>query len=164
MLHNALAGSFKVWWEFFWYIDGNCQFKINILINTLLSFLIKFISRRYGQTYLSQWWLGRRRTWLLKSMRPSLPMPLETSSPISASAVLNSKRHPHDPCWPATERGTGVSIALWEAERGQEQQWHRGRADWQDSGSSATLKGLCGSKKLKDCWVCISGHMRAIAT
>lgn len=89
-----------------------CRWKLTIQygpelnIVPWLSLIINLINRTYGMTYLtrSQWWLGQRRMWLVKSMRPSLPMPFETSSPISASAVLNSKRHPHDPCWPATER------------------------------------------------------------
>lgn len=61
----------------------------------------------------SQWWLWQRRMWLVKSMRLSLPMPSETSLPMSASAALNSERglwHPHDPCRPATERGTGLVL------------------------------------------------------
>lgn len=167
ILLNTLVGSFKGLTGILLkklcltlrFMDPNpekCRWKLTIQYGTELNivpWLSFLINRTYGMTYLtrSQWWLGQRRMWLVKSMRPSLPMPFETSSPISASAVLNSKRHPHDPCWPATERGTGVSIALREAERGQEQRWHRGHAGWQDSGSSATRKGLCESKKFVEC-------------
>lgn len=118
-----------IWFKFVLNVGDFCNTEY------LLYSLTDYSNRNKQNTYFldSQWWLWRRRMWLVKSMRLSLPMPSETSLPMSASAVLNSNRglrHPHDPCWPANQRGTG--LALWS------KGWERSRvwvhSDWQQSG------------------------------
>lgn len=105
-----------------------------------------------SSTYVlrSQWWLRQRRKWLVKSMRRSLLMPSRTSLPMSASAAPHSTQgfgHPHDPCWPAVERGTQVNPG---GQRGQRLEcWHPGRKDWQHWGCQQLLNTafVCASPK-----------------
>lgn len=137
-----------------------------------IPWLTVLVKKQKNRTYLlrCQWWLWRRRIWLVKSMRPSLPMPFETSLPMSASAALNGNQglwQPHDPCWPATERGTGLQPWREGGERG------RGsgaaltlRSRWTDSSQDRQqLWNICmpEQKTVKGWRVCISGPMRANA-